>query len=154
MGPEAHGLMLENSKHGAGVMPRIMAGMGRGQCQGGNGGHTGMCGNADAQRLGCAAEWTHGECVAEQSQDGRARPRVAAGAKPEAERGLYDVVIQAWMVWTRPERMPVIVGMDRAKAHRCWSMEPRLWIWEQWQWQVHAARSSGQGRRYICWCTC
>ena len=40
-------------------------------------------------------------CVAEQSQDGGARPRVAAGAKPEATRaewGLYDVVIQTWMV--------------------------------------------------------
>ena len=104
MGPEAHGLMLEGGKHGAGVMPRIAAGMGWGQCQGGNGRHTGMCGNADAQRVGRAAEQTHGECVAERSRDGGARPRVAADAKPEAaraERGLYDIVIQAWMVLDR-----------------------------------------------------
>ena len=76
------GLMLESSKHGAGVIPGMSVGMDRGA----------MPEVAVASTSECAAE--RSQLMAERGQ------RLAAVAKPEAARqskDLYDVVIQR--VW-------------------------------------------------------
>ena len=88
-GQRYRGLMLEGSKHGAGVMPGVSVGMDRGA-------------------MPKVAVANTNECVAERGQ------RSAAVAKPKAarqSRGLYDVVIQRVWPGTGPEGMPVIVGI-------------------------------------------
>ena len=90
------GLILEDGKHGAGVMPDILVGIDRGAMP--------RVAMADTS-----------ECVAEQSQLMAERgQRLAAGVKPKAarqSRGLYDVIIQRVWPGIGPEGMPVIVGI-------------------------------------------
>ena len=89
--------MLEGGKHGAGVMPGVLAGM-------------------DQRAMPKVAVADTSECVAERSRSMAERgQRLAAGAKPKAARqsgGLYNVVIQR--VWPEigPKGMPVIVGIQ------------------------------------------
>ena len=67
-------------------------------------------------------QWqAQGNCMAERSQDGRVRPKVAMGAMPKAARQrLYDVVIiQMCMVLDRARGDASNSGMYRAGAHRC-----------------------------------
>ena len=58
--------------------------------------------------------------MAEWSQNGRARPKMAIGAMPKAARQrLYDVVIQMCMALDRARGDAGDSGMYRAGAHRC-----------------------------------
>ena len=88
--------MLEGGKHGAGVMPDVSVGM-------------------EPRAMPKVAVANTSECVAEQSRlMAEQGQRLAVGAEPKAarqSRGLYDVVIQRVWPETRPEGMPVIVGI-------------------------------------------
>ena len=60
------------------------------------------------------------DCAAEQSQDGRARPRVATGAMPKATRQrLYDVIIQMCMALDGARENAGDSGMYEARVCRC-----------------------------------
>ena len=88
--------MLEDGKHGAGVMPGVSAGMDRGA----------MPKVAVANTSECVAE--RSRLMAERGQ------RLVAGAKPKAARqsgGLYDIVIQRVWPGIGPKGMLVIVGI-------------------------------------------
>ena len=88
--------MLEGGKHGAGVIPDILVGMGP----------RAMPKVAVADTSECVAG--RSRLMAEQGQ------RLAVVAKPKAARqsgGLYDVVIQRVWPVIGPEGMLVIVGI-------------------------------------------
>ena len=58
--------------------------------------------------------------MAEWSQDGGARPKVATGAVPKAVRQrLYNVVIQTCMALDRARGDASDSGMYGARVHRC-----------------------------------
>ena len=66
-------------------------------------------------------QWqAQGDCAAGQSQDGRARPKMATGAMPKAARQtLYDVIIQTCMAIDGAGGDAGDSGMYGARARRC-----------------------------------
>ena len=66
-------------------------------------------------------QWqAQGGCVAEWSQNGGARPKVATGAMPKAVRQrLYNVIIQTCIAFDRARGDAGDSGMYRARVCRC-----------------------------------